>query len=121
MRALFCLQRLPVLLPDLNLSIAAGHCQLQIDSQHCGFVSYTEDWHTEFRIQYFAGSTHCIDGFEFREGEERIAAAMWRLDDLEASLDKADELSVEDYSKPGAADEPPIGDFLECLETFDEP
>jgi hypothetical protein len=104
MRALFGLQRLPLLLPDLNLSISAGHCQLQIDSQHCGFVSYTEDWHTEFRIQYFAGSTHCINGFEFLEGEEKIAAATWRLDDFEAALDEVDELSVEDYSKPGAAD-----------------
>jgi hypothetical protein len=53
MRALFGLQRLPILIHDLNLSISAGRCQFQINSEHCGFVSFTEDWHTEFRIQYF--------------------------------------------------------------------
>jgi hypothetical protein len=120
-RALFGLQRLPILLPDLNLSISAGLCQLQIDSEHCGFVSYTDDGHTEFRIQYFAGSSHCIKGFEFLEGEDKIAAATLRLDDFEAAFDEADELSVEDYSTPGAADEPPIDDYLEYARTYDEP
>lgn len=121
LRALFGLQRLPVLLPDLNLSISAGLCQLQIDSEHCGFVSYTDDGHTEFRIQYFAGSSHCIRGFEFLEGDERIAAATLRLDDFEEALDEADELTVEDYSTPGAADEPPIDDYLAYARAHDEP
>jgi hypothetical protein len=121
MRALFGLQRLPTLIPDLNISISAGRCQFQIDSEHCGFVSYTEDWHTEFRIQYFPGSSHCIEGFETLDGEEKIAAAKLRLDDLAAAMDEADELSVEDYSTPGAADEPPIDDYLEYAQTYAKP
>lgn len=121
MRALFGLQRLPTLIPDLNISISAGRCQFLIDSQHCGFVSFTEDWHTEFRIQYFAGSAHCIEGFETLEGEEKIAAAKLRLDDFEAAMYGPDELSVEDHSTPGAADEPPIDDYLEYAQTYDKP
>lgn len=121
MRALFGLQRLPILIPDLNISISAGWCQLQINSEHCGFISYTEDWHTEFRIQYFAGSSHCIEGFETLVGEEKIAAAMRRLDDFDAAMNELDELSIEDYSTPGAADEPPIDDYLEYAQTYDNP
>ncbi len=121
MRALFGLQRLPILIPDLSISISAGRFQFQIDSEHCGFVSYTEDWHTEFRIQYFSGSSHCIEGVEILEGEEKIAAAKLRLDDFEAAMDAPDELSVEDHSTPGAADEPPIDDYLEYAQTYDKP
>lgn len=121
LRALFGLQRLPTLIPDLNISISAGRCQLHIDAEHCGFVSFTEDWHTEFRIQYFPGSSHCIEWFQTLEGEEKIAAAMLRLDDFAEAMDEAGELSVEDYSTPGVADEPPIDDYLEYAPTYDKP
>ena len=121
MRALFGLQRLPILIPDLSISISAGRCQFQINSEHCGFLGYMEDWHTEFRIQYFPGSSHCIEGFETLEGEEKIAAVKVRLDDFAAAMDEADEMSVEDYSTPGAADEPPIDDYLEYAQTYDKP
>jgi hypothetical protein len=121
MRALFGLQRLPNLIPDLNISISAGWCQFQINSEHCGFVSYTQDWHTEFRIQYFPVSSHCIEGFETLEGEEKIAAAKLRLDDFDAAMDEADELRVEDYSTPGAAEEPPIDDYLKYAQMYDKP
>ncbi len=121
MRALFGLQRLPILIPDLSISISAGRCQFQIDAEHCGLVSYTEDWHTEFRIQYFSGSSHCIEGFETLEGDEKISAAKLRLDNFEAAMEEPDELSVEDHSTPGAADEPPIDDYLEYAQTYDKP
>lgn len=121
MRALFGLQRLPILIPDVNISISAGWCKFQIDSEHCGFVSFTDDWHTEFRIQYFAGSSHCIEGFETLEGEEKIAAAKLRLDEFAAAMEEPDQLSVEDHSTPGAADEPPIDDYLEYAQTYDKP
>ncbi len=119
MRALFGLQRLPVLIPDLTISISAGRCQFQIDAEHFGLVSYTADWHTEFRIQYFTGSSHCIVGFNTLEGEEKLAAAMDRLDDFEAAMDEPDELSIEDVSTPGAVDEPPIDDYLEYTQSYD--
>lgn len=121
MRALFGLQRLPTLIPDLNISISAGRCQLQIDSEHCGFVSFTEDGHTEFRIQYFPGSSHCIEWFHTLEGEEKIVAAMLRLDDFAEAMGETGELSVEDYSTPGVADEPPIDGYLEYAQTYDKP
>lgn len=121
MRTLFGLQRLPILIPDLNISISAGRCQLRIDSEHCGFVSYTEDWHTEFRVQYFPGSAHCIERFQTLEGEEKIAAAMLRLDDFAEAMDEEGKLSVEDYSTSGVADEPPIDDYLEYAQTYDKP
>lgn len=120
MRTLFGLQRLPILIPDLNISISAGRCQFEINAEHCGFVSYTEDWHTEFRIQYFPGSSHCIQGFKMLDGEEKIAAASLRLDDFAAAMDEANELDIEDYSKPGAVDEPPINDYLEYAQTYDK-
>lgn len=121
MRALFGLQRLPILIPDLSISISAGRCQFQIDAEHCGLVSYTEDWHTEFRILYFSGSSHCIEGFETLEGDEKISAAKLRLDNFEAAIGEPDELTVEDHSTPGAADEPPIDDYLEYAQTYDKP
>lgn len=112
MRALFGLQRLPNLIAGVNLSISADRFQLQLDYQHCGFVSYTEDWHTEFRLQYFPGSWHCIAGYEHLDGEEKLAATMLRLDDFEVVMEETAELSVEDHSIPGAADGPPINDYL---------
>ncbi|MDC8787269.1 hypothetical protein [Roseateles koreensis] len=121
MRALFGLQRLPILIPDLNISISAGQYQFQIDSEHCGFVSYTEDGHTEFRIQYFAGSSHCIEWFATLVGEVKIGAAMLRLDAFAEAMEEADQLTVADYSTPGAADEPPINDYLEYAQTYDKP
>lgn len=121
LRVLFGVQRLPILIPDLNISISAGRCHLQIDSDHCGLVSYTEDWHTEFRIQYFAGSSHCIEGFETLDGEAKITAAMLRLDDFDAAMNEIDELTVEDYSTAGAVDEPPIDDYLEYAQAYDKP
>lgn len=121
LRALFGLQRLPILIPDLALSISAGRCQLQIDAEHVSFVSYTEDWHTEFCIQYFSDSSHCIDGFYTLEGDQKIEAAMYRLDDFELAMDEADEPAIEDLSKAGAVDEPPLDDYLEYARTYDKP
>jgi len=121
LRALFGLQRLPILNPELRISISAGTCQLRIDAEHCGFVSFTEDWHTEFRIQYFTGSSHCIEWFDTLEGDEKLAAAMLRLDEFEEAMDEADEPTIEDLSNAGAVDEPPVGDYLEYTKTYDEP
>lgn len=120
-RGLFALLRLPLLIPDLNLSISAGRGQLRIDSEHCGFVSYTDDGHTEFRIQYFAGSTHCVEGFSHLHGEDRIAAATLRLDAFGAAMERPNELSIEDHSAPGLADEPPIDNYLTYARTYDVP
>lgn len=108
LRALFGLQRLPTLIAGLNLSISAGQGQLEINSEHCGFVSYTEDWHTEFCIQYFADSSHCLEGFVTLDGEQKIESAMLRLDDFEFAMNEVDEPVMEDYSTAGAVDEPPI-------------
>lgn len=121
MRALFGVQRLPILIPDLHITISAGQCQFQINSEHCGFVSYTADGHTEFRIQYFPDFSHCIEDFRALEHDEKILTAMARLDEFATAMDEANELSVEDYSTPGAADEPPIDDYLEYAQTYDKP
>lgn len=121
LRALFGLQRLPVLIPDLTISISADRFQLEIDAEHCSFASYTEDWHTEFRIQYFAEYSHCIGGFDMLEGDEKIAAARQRLNDFEAAMEEVSELSIEDLSIEGAVDEPPIDDYLEYAQTYDTP
>ena len=121
LRALYGLQRLPILIPDLVLSISAGRCQLQFDAEHISFVSYTHDWHTEFRIQYFTGFSHCIEGFYTLEGDEKIEAAMYRLDDFESAMDEADEMTIEDLSKAGTVDEPPMDDYLEYAQTYDKP
>lgn len=120
LRAIFGLQRLPILIPSLNISISAGRCQLEINPEQCGFVSYTEDWHTEFRIQYFSDSSHCIEGFEILEGDAKIAAAFLRLDNFDAAMDAADELTVEDYSTDGAVDEPPMPDYLEYAQSYNK-
>jgi hypothetical protein len=120
MRALLGLQRLPVLTADLVISISAGRCQLEIDPDHFGFVSYTEDWHTEFRIQYFSRSSHCIVGFDTLEGSERLEATNCRLDNFEAAMDEPDGISIEDLSTAGVVDEPPIDDFLDYARSYDE-
>jgi hypothetical protein len=121
MRALFGLQRLPILIRDLHVVISAGRSRFDINSDYCGFVCYTEDWHTEFRIQYFVGSSHCIEMNDLLEGADRIAAATLRLDDFAASMDEMDELFVEDYSTPVTADEPPISHQHKRALTHDIP
>lgn len=120
LRALFALQRLPVLASDLSVSISAGYCQLAINSEQYGFYSYTDDGHTEFRIEYFTGTSHCICGYDFLEGEEKTAAAHARLDDFASDMETGQSLIIEDNSTAGEIDVPPIDDYLEYVRTDDQ-
>lgn len=119
-RALFGLQRLPQIYPNLNLSISGGYCQLVLNSEHAGFVSYTDDGHTEFRIEWFPGSSHCIRGYEHLEGAERIEVATYRIDDFEAAMQEPAGPVIEDCSVTGQVDEPPIDAYLDYARTYDE-
>lgn len=109
LRMLFAFQRLPVLLPGASMSISAGRQQIQIDADHCAFVSYTEDWQTEFRAQCFVGATVCIDGYELLQGREKLEAARYRLSDFAVAMEESDGFSVEDYSNGVGIEEPPFG------------
>jgi hypothetical protein len=82
--------------------------------------SYTDDWHTEFRIQYFANSNHCIHNYEMLEGEEKRQAAESRLDEFEADMQDPDAMTIEDYSPAGPVDEPPIDGHLYCANMDDK-
>jgi hypothetical protein len=88
--------------------------------ENLSFFSYTDDWHTEFRIQYFANSNHCIHIYEMLEGEEKRQAAESRLDEFEADMQDPDVMSIEDYSTAGLVDEPPIDSHLYCATLDDE-
>jgi len=120
LRALFALQRLPVVDSSLSMSICAGRHQLAFSCENLSFFSYTDDWHTEFRIQYFANSNHCIHIYEMLEGEEKRQAAESRLDEFEADMQEPDVMSIEDYSTAGLVDEPPIDSHLYCPTLDDE-
>lgn len=120
-RALFGLQRLPELCPTLSVSISCGLCQLVLNSEHAGFASYTDDGHTEFRIEWFPGSSHCIRGYQHLEGAERTEIAMYRIDDFESAMQEPAGPVIEDYSVAGHVDEPPIDDYLDYARAYDEP
>lgn len=121
LRALFGLQRLPAVESELSISICAGRHQFEFSQENFGFISYTDDWHTEFRIQFFASSNHCIHIFEMLEGEARRHAAEFRLDEFEADMQEPDAMSIEDLSTAGPIDEPPIDSHLYGAHTDDEP
>lgn len=53
LRFLFGIQRLPILIPDLCVSLSVGRVCVEINSELFGLSSYSEDGHTEFRLQYF--------------------------------------------------------------------
>lgn len=120
LRALFALQRLPVVDAGLSISICAGRHQLEFSRENFGFVSYTDDWHTEFHIQYFANSNHCIHIYNMLEGEEKRHAAESRLDEFEADMEEPDAMTIEDHSTPGSVDEPPIDSHLYCANMDDQ-
>jgi hypothetical protein len=118
LRALFALQRLPVVDSSVSMSICAGRHQLAFSCEN--LFSYTDDWHTEFRIQYFANSNHCIHNYEMLEGEEKRQAAESRLDEFEADMQDPDAMTIEDYSPAGPVDELLIDGHLYCANMDDK-
>jgi hypothetical protein len=121
LRALFGLQRLPVLFPDLKLCISAGQQLLRLDWNAVEFVRFTEDWHTAFRLQYFESGCQCIDGNTLLDGDARQQAMLFHLDEFEHALEEGEQISIEDLSTPGQIDEPPIDEYLEYCESSKAP
>ena len=106
LRTLFGLKRLPELTPGLIVSVSAGQQQLELSTTHLGFASYTTDGHTEFQIEYFEDSSHCLQGYDSLDGSARVEATTFRLLDFEDAMKGADELSVEDLSTTSGVDDP---------------
>ena len=112
MRLLFGLQRMPVVLPNLNLLVGNGHVHVKLDSESFDFASFTDDGHTEFRLQYFSESSHCLRWSEHLTGEERRLAIEDRLEELDSSMAEDDDLSIEDYSTGEYVDIAPMEVFM---------
>jgi hypothetical protein len=108
LRLLFCLQRCPRFIPGLNISLSIDRYQLLVNDQQIGFFWFTEDGHTMLHLQYFQDHSHCLYGYEFLDGEERIEAAILRIDEFESHMEVADNISIEDYSVDRGVDDPPI-------------
>lgn len=108
LRLVFGMQRLPLLIPDLCISLRAGFVSVELNSELFGLMSYTEDGHMEFRLQYFGGSSHCTYWSEFLSGDARRDAIATRLQDIQDVMADNESLSIEDHSVSGYVDEPPL-------------
>ena len=110
-RLLFGLQRMPVVLPNLSLSVGNGHVHAKLDSESFDLASFTDDGHTEFRLQYFSESSHCLQWSEHLTGEERRLAIEFCLEELDSSMED-DDLLIEDYSTGEYVDITPMAVFM---------
>lgn len=120
-RLLFGLQRLPIITPELNLSVGAGDTYIEISHEWAGLVRFTEDGHTCFRLQYFESSHHCMYWQEHLVGIERREVVERVLMDLESDfLEQADAL-IEDHSVGEYVDLTPLDHHLECSLSHEEP
>ena len=112
MRLLFGLQRMPVVLPNFSLSVGSAHVHLKLDSESFDLASFTDDGHTEFLLQYFSESSHCLQGYEHLTGEARRLAIEDRLEKLDSSMAEEDDLYIEDYSAGEYVDIAPMEVFM---------
>lgn len=111
LRLMFGLQRLPAVNPDLVVTVHAGLVAIELSEEVFGLESFTDDGHTEFRLQYFSGSNHCIHGYDFLTGEKRRGEAEIRIREFEQALEAGERLIVQDFSKSGSVDEFPLLKF----------
>ena len=111
-RLLFGLQRMPVVLPNFSLSVGNGHVHIKLDSESFDLASFTDDGHTEFLLQYFSKSSHCVQGYEHLTGEARRLAIEDRLEKLDSSMAEEDDLYIEDYSAGEYVDIAPMEVFM---------
>ena len=111
-RLLFGLQRMPIVLPNFSLSVGNGHVHIKLDSESFDLASFTDDGHTEFLLQYFSKSNHCLQGYEHLIGEARRLAIEDRLENLDSSMAEDDNLYVEDYSAGEYVDIAPMEVFM---------
>ena len=112
MRLLFGLQRMPVVLPNFSLSVGNGDVHIKLNSESFDLASFTDDGHTEFLLQYFSESSHCLQGYEHLTGEARRLAIEDRLENLDSSMAEDDDLYVEDYSAGEYVDIAPMEVFM---------
>lgn len=101
-RLLLQLQLCPAVAKDINLAIEGKHWQVSCSTESLGGYLYTPDGHTEFRVEYFRSSHHCIAGYESLDGVRRTRALAHFLEVLNESLASADDISCEDYSGEAA-------------------
>jgi hypothetical protein len=118
-RFLFGLQRLPMLIPDLRLSLEIGQIYVEINSELFGLESFTNDGHTGFRLQYFEGSNHCLYWNEFLVGADKRNAVETRLQELESDIAEGICLSIEDYSTGEYVDAPSLDDYMEYALSYE--
>ncbi|SDN39101.1 hypothetical protein SAMN04489798_0179 [Pseudomonas arsenicoxydans] len=111
-RLLFGLQRIPVVLPNFSLSVGNGHVHIKLDSESFDLASFTDDGHTEFLLQYFSESSHCLQGYEHLTGEARRLAIEDRLEKLDSSMAEDDGLYIEDCSGGEYVDIAPMEVFM---------
>ncbi|HCT06395.1 MAG TPA: hypothetical protein DIW86_13620 [Pseudomonas sp.] len=111
-RLLFGLQRMLVVLPNFSLSVGNGRVHIKLDSESFALASFTDDGHTEFLLQYFSKSNHCLQGYEHLTGEARRLAIEDRLENLDSSMAEDDNLYVEDYSAGEYVDIAPMEVFM---------
>lgn len=120
LRLLYGVQRLPVLVSDLCVSLSAGHVLFAINSEMFELISFTDDGHTAFRLQYFSAGNHCIRWHDFLAGDAKRDAIEMYLRELEEDFDESVSLSMEDYSKAGYVDEPPLESYMEYALSYEE-
>lgn len=121
LRAIFGLQRLPVLFPDLQLCITAGYQSLRLDWSSVELTGFTEDGHSCFRLQYDELGSHCFEWSTLLHDEARQQATLATLDEFAAALAAGEEIWIEDLSTAGQVDDPPIDEYLEYCESSKAP
>lgn len=101
MRLLFGLQRLPYKTSGLSISIGHG-AYIELNDECFGVTVFTEDHHTQFRLQYFDTSHHCLEWHDNLVGDEKRRMTQFRLDDLRDAFSEETVLYIEDYSTVSA-------------------
>jgi len=113
LRFLFALQGLPRFTDGINLSIEIDNYQLTFSDEEVGIHKFTSDGHEVFRLQYFEGSHHCIDGYNILTGAEKEHTLKYHLDQIVSLMTNEAALLVEDYSQGENVDRPAIDPIWE--------
>jgi DNA polymerase len=96
----YTLQKLPE--PQDHISITISWDSYLINYrgiEEFGFDCFTDDGHTFFCLQYFIGSHHCRQWYDFLTSDVRKQAIESHLENMEFQLLESEKIDVEDYSR----------------------
>ncbi len=100
------LKLLPSFSPETSMSLSFETYQFELGRESFSFYSYTDDWHTLLRQQYFIGDYghHCIEWTSQLDGEDKKTVLSDKLDWFKSSFldgENDEVIVIEDISNDG--------------------